>query len=192
MSISVSLSVCLSLLTRHSYLYVPHSSSHQIPPVPQTSWPHTFSLLPPWKEWHHFALVVVVWSAIQAEAPLQPSLLLLYVCWRLLLMCLLWLGLGGCMYFLKCWFQKQVSTATNWAETAVVFLHEAWFLLWFCISLQKCRGSSRMRVRTGKTSLHRETSLCTHSYMAHFTWCLQKLPCRSDLHISNKHHSDTM
>lgn len=114
--------VCVSFSSHHSELYIPNSSSYQIPAAPQprqTSWPHALNALPPWKEWHHFALVVVVWSVFQAEAPLQPSLLLLYVCWRLLLMGLLWLGLGGCVYFLKCWFQQQVSAATNWAETAV-------------------------------------------------------------------------
>lgn len=145
MTVSVSLSVSFSLLTHHSSLYVLYSSAHQIPAVPQpqqTSWPHTFSSLPPWKEWHHFALVVVVWSVFQAEAPLQPSLLLLYVCWRLLLMCLLWLALGGCVYLLKCWFQKQVSTATNWAETAVVF--PTWNSIYSVILLQ-FTGASRQQ-----------------------------------------------
>lgn len=120
-SVDVLMSVSHSSFTNHSSTCTcPFRSAHQTLVVPQpqeTSWPHTLSSLPPWKEWHHFALVVVVWSVFQAEAPLQPSLLLLYVCWRLLLMCLLWLGLGGCVYFLKCCFQKQVSVATNWAES---------------------------------------------------------------------------
>ncbi|KAI9548072.1 hypothetical protein NQZ68_013091 [Dissostichus eleginoides] len=81
------------------------SSSQQTPVVDQpqhTGWSQTLKTLRPWKGCSSVAPVVVVWSVCQVEAPLNPSLLLLDVCGRLLLVCLLWILLGGCVHALKC------------------------------------------------------------------------------------------
>ncbi|XP_031719580.1 uncharacterized protein LOC116392353 isoform X2 [Anarrhichthys ocellatus] len=75
-------------------------SSNQTPAVhqpQQTSWSQTLR-----RGWYGFAPVGVVWSVCQVEATLHPSLLLVDVCWRLLLVCLLWMVLGGCVHALKC------------------------------------------------------------------------------------------
>ncbi|KAF3847418.1 hypothetical protein F7725_020446 [Dissostichus mawsoni] len=80
-------------------------SSQQTPAVDQpqhTGWSQTLKTLRPWKGCSSVAPVVVVWSVCQVEAPLHPSLLLLDVCGRLLLVCLLWILLGGCVHALKC------------------------------------------------------------------------------------------
>ncbi|XP_051255076.1 uncharacterized protein si:ch211-151h10.2 [Dicentrarchus labrax] len=66
----------------------------------QTSWSQTLRTLGPLKGWYSFALVGVVWSVCQVEAPLHPSQG--DVCWRLLLVCLLWMVLGVCVLALKC------------------------------------------------------------------------------------------
>ncbi|XP_049433488.1 uncharacterized protein si:ch211-151h10.2 [Epinephelus fuscoguttatus] len=71
----------------------------------QTSWSQTLRTLQPWRGWYSFLPVGVVWSVCQVEAPLHPSLLLVDVCWRLLLVCLLWMILGGCVHALKCRLQ---------------------------------------------------------------------------------------
>ncbi|XP_044059297.1 uncharacterized protein si:ch211-151h10.2 isoform X2 [Siniperca chuatsi] len=80
-------------------------SSNQTPAVhqpQQTFWSQTLRTLRPWKDWYSFALVGVVWSLCQMEAPLHSSLLLVDVGWRLLLVCLLWMVLGGGVNALKC------------------------------------------------------------------------------------------
>ncbi|XP_076591777.1 uncharacterized protein LOC143323669 [Chaetodon auriga] len=80
-------------------------SSNQTSAVPQPqqpSWSQTLRTLRPWRGWHSFALPGAVWSVCraQAEEPLHPWLLV-DVCWRLLLVCLLWMLLGGCVHALK-------------------------------------------------------------------------------------------
>ncbi|TMS07745.1 hypothetical protein E3U43_011838 [Larimichthys crocea] len=64
----------------------------------QTSWSQTLRTVRPWKGWYSFALVGVVWSVCQVEEPQHPSLFLTGVCWRLLLVCSLWIVLGGCAH----------------------------------------------------------------------------------------------
>ncbi|XP_063762490.1 uncharacterized protein si:ch211-151h10.2 isoform X2 [Eleginops maclovinus] len=84
-------------------------SLHQTPvvdPPQHTHWSQTLKTLRPWKGCYSLAPVVVVWSVCQVEAPLHPSLLLLDVCCRLLLVCLLWMLLGGCVHALKCRLQQ--------------------------------------------------------------------------------------
>ncbi|KAM7398970.1 hypothetical protein PAMP_018269 [Pampus punctatissimus] len=66
-----------------------------------TLWSQTMKRLLLWKDWYSFALVGVVWSVCQVETPLHPSLLLVYVCWRFLHVCMLWLVLAGCVHALK-------------------------------------------------------------------------------------------
>lgn len=96
-----------------------YSYSNQIPAVfqsQQTSWSQILRTLRPCTEWYSFVLVGVVWSVCQAEAPLHPSLLLNYLCWRLLLLCLLWLALGGCIHVLRCCLwpgHKQVGETAS-------------------------------------------------------------------------------
>ncbi|KAE8295023.1 hypothetical protein D5F01_LYC05946 [Larimichthys crocea] len=68
----------------------------------QTSWSQTLRTVRPWKGWYSFALVGVVWSVCQVEEPQHPSLFLTGVCWRLLLVCSLWIVLGGCAHVLRC------------------------------------------------------------------------------------------
>ncbi|KAK9521206.1 hypothetical protein VZT92_021030 [Zoarces viviparus] len=78
-------------------------SSNQTPAVhqpQQTSWSQTLRTLR--RGWYGFAPVGAVWSVCQVEATLHPSLILVDVCWRLLLVCLLWMVLGGCVHALKC------------------------------------------------------------------------------------------
>ncbi|XP_069017355.1 uncharacterized protein [Embiotoca jacksoni] len=64
-----------------------------------TFWSQTIRSLRPW---YSFAPAGVVWSVCQLEALLHPSVLLVDVCWRLLLLSLLWIVLGGCIHALKC------------------------------------------------------------------------------------------
>uniref|UniRef100_UPI003AB056F3 uncharacterized protein isoform X1 n=1 Tax=Centroberyx gerrardi TaxID=166262 RepID=UPI003AB056F3 len=66
------------------------------------SWSQTLRAGNPWRGWLTVALVGVVWSVCQVEAPLHPSLCLVEVCWRLLLVCMLFIVLGGCVHALKC------------------------------------------------------------------------------------------
>uniref|UniRef100_UPI0037E7DACA uncharacterized protein isoform X1 n=1 Tax=Semicossyphus pulcher TaxID=241346 RepID=UPI0037E7DACA len=71
----------------------------------ETSWSQILRTRPSWrlnfKGWYSLALVGVMWSVCQVEAPLHPSVLLLDVCWRLGLVCLVWIPLGGCVYAFK-------------------------------------------------------------------------------------------
>ncbi|XP_032361941.1 uncharacterized protein si:ch211-151h10.2 isoform X1 [Etheostoma spectabile] len=76
-----------------------HSSSNKAPVVHQpqkTSWSQTTRT-----GWYTFAPVGVVWCVCQLEAPLQPSPVLLGVCWRLLWLGVLWMTLAGCVRALK-------------------------------------------------------------------------------------------
>ncbi|XP_022617231.1 uncharacterized protein LOC111233646 [Seriola dumerili] len=90
-------------------------SSNQMPADGQphlTFWSQALRTLRPWKGWCSFAPVGVVWLLHQVEAPLRPSVLLIDVCWRLLLVCSLWMVLGVCVYALKYCLrpgQKQVE-----------------------------------------------------------------------------------
>ncbi|XP_070826697.1 uncharacterized protein [Chaetodon trifascialis] len=79
------------------------SQTSAVPQPQQSSWSQTLRTLRPWRGCHRFALPGAVWSVCQAQAeePLHPSLLLVDVCWRLLLVCLLWMLLGGCVHALK-------------------------------------------------------------------------------------------
>ncbi|XP_075892799.1 uncharacterized protein LOC142895546 [Nelusetta ayraudi] len=80
------------------------SSSYETPAAFQSQ-QTARSLMPgvlhPCTEWYSFALVGVVLSICQAEAPLHPYLLLAHVFWRLLLLCLLWLAVGSCIHVLR-------------------------------------------------------------------------------------------
>ncbi|KAA8594106.1 hypothetical protein FQN60_004940 [Etheostoma spectabile] len=74
-------------------------SSNKAPVVHQpqkTSWSQTTRT-----GWYTFAPVGVVWCVCQLEAPLQPSPVLLGVCWRLLWLGVLWMTLAGCVRALK-------------------------------------------------------------------------------------------
>lgn len=114
----------------------------------QTSWPQTLGTLRPWKEWYSFALVGVVWSFCQVEALPHPFLSLMYVCWRLLLMCLLWLVLGGCIRILECCLwqkQKQVSAATQTESLLTLSVCFTGCCLFTDFSLIQGRGSTEDR-----------------------------------------------
>ncbi|XP_068580983.1 uncharacterized protein si:ch211-151h10.2 isoform X2 [Cebidichthys violaceus] len=83
-------------------------SSNQTPAVhqpQQTSWLQTLRTLR--QGWYSFASVGVVWSVCQMEVTVHPSLLLVDVCWRVLLVCLLWMVLGGCVHVLKCCLRPE-------------------------------------------------------------------------------------
>ncbi|XP_060903065.1 uncharacterized protein si:ch211-151h10.2 isoform X1 [Labrus mixtus] len=71
----------------------------------EISWSQIRRKLPHWnlnfRGCYSFALVAAVWSVCQVEAPLHPSVLLVDVCWRLVLVCSVWMGLGGCVHALK-------------------------------------------------------------------------------------------
>nr|XP_046245749.1 uncharacterized protein si:ch211-151h10.2 isoform X2 [Scatophagus argus] len=79
-------------------------SSNQTPAVrqsQQTSRSQTLRrTLQPLQGWCSFALAGVVWSVCQVEVPLHR--VQVDVCRRLLLVCLLWTVLAGCVYALKC------------------------------------------------------------------------------------------
>ncbi|XP_035479081.1 uncharacterized protein si:ch211-151h10.2 isoform X2 [Scophthalmus maximus] len=82
-------------------------SSNQTPAEDQplfTSWSRALrrTLRPSRVCWYSLVPVVVVWCVCQAEAPLHPSLPLSGVCWRLLLVCSLWMVLAACAHALKC------------------------------------------------------------------------------------------
>ncbi|XP_038548262.1 uncharacterized protein si:ch211-151h10.2 isoform X1 [Micropterus salmoides] len=80
------------------------SSSYQTTAVRQQQqrlWSQILRTLRPWKGWYSFPLVGVVWSVCQVDAPLHSSLLLVDVGWRLLLVCLLWMVMGGGVYALR-------------------------------------------------------------------------------------------
>ncbi|XP_068174134.1 uncharacterized protein si:ch211-151h10.2 isoform X2 [Antennarius striatus] len=80
-----------------------YSSPNQAPAVQpqQTSWLQTLRTWQLGKDTDKFILVGAVWSVCTLEASLSPSLLLVDMCWRLLLVGLLWLALGGCVHALK-------------------------------------------------------------------------------------------
>lgn len=80
----------------------------------QTTWPQFLKTLRPWKSWYSFAPVSVLWSICHVDVLLHPSLFAEDVCGRLLLVCLLWVVVGGCVHALKCCLrpgQNQVSAA---------------------------------------------------------------------------------
>ncbi|XP_056467621.1 uncharacterized protein si:ch211-151h10.2 isoform X2 [Gadus chalcogrammus] len=56
---------------------------------------------PSWRSWCAVALVCVMWSFCQVEAPLHPSLGLAEVAWRILCSGCLLAGLGACAMLLK-------------------------------------------------------------------------------------------
>ncbi|XP_026221101.1 uncharacterized protein si:ch211-151h10.2 [Anabas testudineus] len=68
----------------------------------QTTWPQFLKTLRPWKSWYSFAPVSVLWSICHVDVLLHPSLFAEDVCGRLLLVCLLWVVVGGCVHALKC------------------------------------------------------------------------------------------
>lgn len=81
----------------------------------QTAWSLVLGAFHSCREWYSFALVGVVLSICQAEAPLHPYLLLSHVLWRVLLLCVLWLAVGGCIHILRSRLRprhKQVSSRT--------------------------------------------------------------------------------
>ncbi|KAF7650413.1 hypothetical protein LDENG_00126430, partial [Lucifuga dentata] len=63
-----------------------------------------------WRGWFTLVPVGAVWSVCQMEALLQPSVLLLDFGWRFLLVCMLWLLMGGCVYAMKRYLQRQVDS----------------------------------------------------------------------------------
>ncbi|XP_026170253.1 uncharacterized protein LOC113134893 [Mastacembelus armatus] len=73
----------------------------------QKSWSQVFRTLRPWTGWYSFAPVGVIWSICQAEVLLHPCLLEVDVCWSFLLVCLLWMVLGGCVHALKCCLRSE-------------------------------------------------------------------------------------
>ncbi|XP_040902911.1 uncharacterized protein si:ch211-151h10.2 isoform X2 [Toxotes jaculatrix] len=80
------------------------SCSNQTPADGQphhTYWSQVLGTLPSWKAWYGFAPVGVIWLICQVEALPHPFLLLVDLCWTLLLVCLLWMVLGGCFLALK-------------------------------------------------------------------------------------------
>ncbi|GAA6235697.1 uncharacterized protein LOC108876113 [Lates japonicus] len=67
-----------------------------------TTWPQALWMLRPWTDWYGFAPFGIMWLVCQVEALLHPNVSLVDVCWRFLLVCLLWTVLGGCTHALKC------------------------------------------------------------------------------------------
>ncbi|XP_067362782.1 cell adhesion molecule-related/down-regulated by oncogenes isoform X1 [Channa argus] len=67
----------------------------------QTTWTQALCSLPPWRGWYNVVPVGVLWSLCQVEALQHLSFFVMDVCWRLLLVCLLWAVVGGCVYALK-------------------------------------------------------------------------------------------
>lgn len=114
LSISLSITLLTVVETKHQMLFS-HSThlSHRLR-----------RLLLPWKGWHSFAPVGVVWSICQVEAPLYPSFSLVAVCWRFLQVCMLWLVLGGCVHALKRCLRRghrQVSAAALIQSLFILF-----------------------------------------------------------------------
>lgn len=130
-------------------------------------------VLHPCKEWYSFALVGVVLSICQAEAPLHPYLLLAHVFWRLLLLCLLWLAVGSCIHVLRSRLWRRPKQVSSHAcrrtshDPAVQFncVFSLRFLFPFLPRESLSRGSRRrLWLRTGITSTHGQAfisvSLC--------------------------------
>ncbi|KAK2846665.1 hypothetical protein Q5P01_009664 [Channa striata] len=68
----------------------------------RAAWAQALSSLHPWTSWYNVAPVVVLWSLCQMEALQHLALLVMDVCWRLLLACLLWVVVRGFVWALKC------------------------------------------------------------------------------------------
>ncbi|XP_018520947.1 uncharacterized protein si:ch211-151h10.2 isoform X2 [Lates calcarifer] len=66
-----------------------------------TSWPQALWTPRPWTDWYSFAPFGIMWLVCQVEVLLHPNVSLVDVCWRFLLVCLLWMVLGGCAHALK-------------------------------------------------------------------------------------------
>ncbi|XP_071353312.1 uncharacterized protein [Trachinotus anak] len=100
-------------------------SSNQTPADGQphhTYWFQALQKLRPWKSWCSLAPAGVVWLVCQVEALLHPSVSLADVCWGLLLVCLLWMLLGACVYALKYCQRPGQSQAEppQWMQQEVV------------------------------------------------------------------------
>ncbi|XP_019943754.2 uncharacterized protein [Paralichthys olivaceus] len=70
-----------------------------------TSWSQVVRTLRPWRSYWYFGPVGVVWLVCQLETLPHTTLSLADVCWRLLLVCFLWVVLGGCVQALRCCLQ---------------------------------------------------------------------------------------
>lgn len=95
-------------------------SSNQTPAdvqPPQTNWSQFLRTLQRWKGWYSFAPVGVLWSICHVDALLHPSFFALDVCGRLLLVCFLWVAVGGCVRALKCclWPGQNKVSAAAWS-----------------------------------------------------------------------------
>ncbi|XP_008288000.1 uncharacterized protein LOC103363153 [Stegastes partitus] len=91
----------------------PEHGSNQAPAEGQaqhTWWSQTLRTLRPWYSWAPVGAVLLV---CQLEALLHPSGSLLDTCWALLLLCLLWGVLGGCIHALKCRLQPGQEQGEN-------------------------------------------------------------------------------
>lgn len=143
------------------FLSSPHSSysSSQTPADSQphhTVWSQALRTLQPWRGWCSFAPVGVVWFLCQVEAPLHPYALLVDLCWWFLLVPLLWVTLGACVYALKYCLRPgpdQVSAAAwTWSPLTLLVL----FIYRLCFHSRRSpyRRYSRMPwVKTGMVSI---------------------------------------
>lgn len=101
------------------------SSPYETPAALQTqpaSLAPMLGVLHPCKEWYSFALVGVVLSICQAEAPLHPYLLLSHVFRRLLLLCALWLAVGSGIHLLRSrlWRRRKQGESEQRLQQEVV------------------------------------------------------------------------
>ncbi|XP_041654442.1 uncharacterized protein si:ch211-151h10.2 [Cheilinus undulatus] len=82
----------------------------------ETSSTQILKKLPHWnlnfQGWCSLALIAAVWFLCQVEAPLHPSVLLVGVCWRLLVVCLVWTLPAGCVHALK----SSLRPGQSWGE----------------------------------------------------------------------------
>ncbi|XP_076002032.1 uncharacterized protein LOC142995036 [Genypterus blacodes] len=69
------------------------------------SWSRGLRVSIPWRAWFTIATVGVVWSVCQLEAPVRPSVSPVDVGWMFVLVCTLWMLLGGCVFALKRYLQ---------------------------------------------------------------------------------------
>lgn len=132
-------------------------------------------VLHPCKEWYSFALVGVVLSICQTEAPLHPYLLLAQVFRRLLLLCVLWLAVGSCIHVLKSrlWRrQKQVSSSLleeNYTSQRLRLIGFSLCLLLLPFLSRESRSWSshrRLWLKTGITSTHGQAFISVYLYLS--------------------------
>ncbi|KAM9853755.1 uncharacterized protein ACBR49_004543 [Aulostomus maculatus] len=78
-----------------SELHRSNQTPADVQPVQHSSWSKTLKALGPCRTWSSLIPVAVVWSVCQVEAPLPDA------SWRFVLVCLLWMLLGGFVFALR-------------------------------------------------------------------------------------------